>query len=76
VHLASLGHPVAGDRLYGAKPKGEAVALPARYFLHSHRITFARPSDGQQITVVSPLPGDLAEWKAVAFHQLCDNDDK
>jgi 23S rRNA pseudouridine1911/1915/1917 synthase len=76
VHLASLGHPVAGDRLYGAKPKSEVIPNPARFFLHSHRITFARPSDGHRITVVSPLPEDLAKWKAVAFHQLCDNDDK
>ncbi len=76
VHLASLGHPVAGDRLYGAKPKAEAVPEPARYFLHSHRITFARPSDGRRITVVSPLPEDLAWWKSMALDQLCDNDHK
>jgi len=76
VHLASLGHPVAGDRLYGAKFKAEAIPCPARYFLHSHRITFARPSDGRRITVVSPLPEDLANWKATALSQLCDNDDK
>jgi 23S rRNA pseudouridine1911/1915/1917 synthase len=76
VHLASLGHPVAGDRLYGAKPKGEAVPEPGRFFLHSHRITFARPSDGVPITVVSPLPEDLAKWKELAMNQLCDNDDK
>ena len=67
VHLASLGHPVAGDRLYGAKPKLEAVPDPARFFLHSHRITFARPSDGRQITVVSPLPEDLEKWKGLAM---------
>ena len=76
VHLASLGHPVAGDRLYGAKPKAEAIPDPARYFLHSHRINFARPSDGRRITVVSPLPPDLEAWKSVALNQLCDNVDK
>ncbi len=76
VHLASLGHPVAGDRLYGAKTKAEAIPEPPRYFLHSHRITFARPSDGRRITVVSPLPEDLALWKSVALEQLCDNNHK
>jgi 23S rRNA pseudouridine1911/1915/1917 synthase len=76
VHLASLGHPVAGDRLYGAKPKLEAIPEPARFFLHSHRISFARPSDGERITVVSPLPSELEQWKAVAIGKLCDNDDK
>ena len=67
VHLASLGHPVAGDRLYGAKVKLEAIAEPDRYFLHSHRITFARPSDGKRVTVVSPLPEDLEKWKGLAL---------
>jgi 23S rRNA pseudouridine1911/1915/1917 synthase len=67
VHLASLGHPVAGDRLYGAKPKLEAIPELPRYFLHSHRISFARPSDGERIAVVSPLPDDLAGWKSLAL---------
>jgi len=75
-HLASIGHPVAGDRLYGAKAKSEAIPEPARFFLHSHRITIARPADGERITVVSPLPEELRKWKAVALDRLCDNDDK
>ena len=56
VHLSSIGHPVAGDTLYGA------AAGPRRYFLHSHRITFARPSDGKTLTITSPLPEDLQAW--------------
>jgi 23S rRNA pseudouridine1911/1915/1917 synthase len=62
VHLSSIGHPVAGDTLYGA-PAGIAGHPPlGRYFLHSHRITFARPSDGKAVTVVSPLPEGLQSW--------------
>ena len=62
VHLSSIGHPVAGDPLYGA-PAAIAGHPPlGRYFLHSHRITFARPSDGQAVTVVSPLPAELTSW--------------
>ena len=76
VHLASIGHPVAGDRLYGAKANAQAMPEPTRFFLHSHRITIGRPSDGERITVVSPLPEDLRNWKAVALDRLCDNDDK
>jgi 23S rRNA pseudouridine1911/1915/1917 synthase len=60
VHLASIGHPVAGDPLYGA-PKDPDHA---RYFLHAHRIRFARPSDGQLITIESALPQDLQSWLA------------
>jgi len=59
VHLSSIGHPVAGDTLYGA-PKQEF----GRYFLHAHRIRFHQPGTGEEIVVVSPLPPDLAAWLA------------
>ena len=54
VHLASIGHPVAGDKLYGAP----ASAL-GRYFLHARQITFTSPSSGERIRVAAPLPPDL-----------------
>ena len=58
-HMASLGHPVAGDRLYGAK------ASPwNRYFLHAHRIGFRSPATGDRVTVESPPPSDLTDWIA------------
>jgi 23S rRNA pseudouridine1911/1915/1917 synthase len=58
-HMASIHHPVAGDKLYGAKP-----ASWNRYFLHAHSLAFRSPATGNETTVVSPLPPDLAEWKA------------
>lgn len=67
VHLSSIGYPVAGDRLYGAKSRTEAIPDPERFFLHSHRITFARPSDGERMTIVSPLPEELERWKLAAL---------
>jgi 23S rRNA pseudouridine1911/1915/1917 synthase len=57
VHLASIGHPVAGDKLYGAP----ASALD-RYFLHAQRITFTGPSSGDRITVEAPLPPALQQY--------------
>jgi 23S rRNA pseudouridine1911/1915/1917 synthase len=54
VHLASLRHPVAGDKLYGA-PAGPLD----RNFLHAHRITFTSPASGDRVTVISPLPDEL-----------------
>jgi 23S rRNA pseudouridine1911/1915/1917 synthase len=57
-HMAALGHPVAGDRLYGAKP-----SLWDRYFLHAHRLGFRSPSTGEAVQVISPLSPDLEEWK-------------
>jgi 23S rRNA pseudouridine1911/1915/1917 synthase len=56
--MAALRHPVAGDRLYGAK------ASPwNRYFLHAHRLAFRSPATGERIVVEAPLPPDLLEWK-------------
>jgi 23S rRNA pseudouridine1911/1915/1917 synthase len=57
VHLSSIGHPVAGDRLYGAPPA-------ERVFLHAHRISFVSPASGEKVTVEAPLPDDLTQWLA------------
>ena len=57
VHLSSIGHPVAGDRLYGAPPA-------ERVFLHAHRIGFVSPGTGDLVTVEATLPADLVDWLA------------
>jgi 23S rRNA pseudouridine1911/1915/1917 synthase len=57
VHMASLGHPVAGDRLYGAPPA-------QRLFLHAWQIAFTSPATGQTVTVEAPLPPELTDWLA------------
>jgi 23S rRNA pseudouridine1911/1915/1917 synthase len=56
VHLASIGHPVAGDNLYGAP-----ASTLGRYFLHAQRITFASPTTGGRITVEAPIPVELQQ---------------
>jgi len=56
-HMASIGHAVAGDDLYGPR---ERMPL-GRYFLHAHRVTFTSPASGERATVEAPLPDDLAE---------------
>ena len=55
-HLAYLGHPVAGDLLYG----GEAARVPllGRHFLHAAHLALLGPG-GERIEAVSPLPADL-----------------
>jgi 23S rRNA pseudouridine1911/1915/1917 synthase len=59
VHLSSIGHPVFGDKLYGAP--GAVAGLPVldRFFLHAHRIGFQSPSTGNRIEVESPLAPEL-----------------
>lgn len=58
-HMASINHPVAGDKLYGAEPSPWN-----RYFLHAHRLAFRSPATGREVAVESPLPPDLVEWRA------------
>jgi 23S rRNA pseudouridine1911/1915/1917 synthase len=60
VHLASLGHSVAGDSLYGA-PRQPAVP---RLFLHAWRIVFDSPATGERVRVEAPLPADLSQFLA------------
>ena len=64
VHLSSIGHPVAGDTLYGAPSTVEGMPPLGRYFLHSHRIRFRLPSTGEEISIESPLPAELESWIA------------
>lgn len=54
-HLASLGHPVAGDRMYGARARD-------RIFLHAWRIGFTSPASGERVVVEAPLPPQLDLW--------------
>ena len=62
VHLSSIGHPVVGDTLYGAPAKIEGMPPLGRYFLHAHRIRFHLPSNGAEMTVISPLAPELEAW--------------
>ncbi|MEO8051094.1 MAG: RluA family pseudouridine synthase [Acidobacteriota bacterium] len=57
VHLASVGHPVVGDKLYGAPPA-------ARVFLHAWRIAFTSPATDQRVNVEAPFPAELSLWLA------------
>lgn len=72
VHLAALGHPIIGDKLYGpdenlfckhadgdlTQEDIDLLQLP-RHALHSHRLVFTSSVTGEPVEVVSPLPSDL-----------------
>jgi 23S rRNA pseudouridine1911/1915/1917 synthase len=64
VHLASLGHPVVGDTLYGAPARAAGLEPLGRNFLHAWRICFQSPSTGREISVEAPLATDLERWMA------------
>lgn len=60
VHLASIGHPVVGDDVYGGGGGRRLFDLPPkRHFLHAAWLIFRHPATDKQIEVRSPLPPDL-----------------
>jgi 23S rRNA pseudouridine1911/1915/1917 synthase len=54
VHLAAIGHPLAGDWLYGEKNA-------ARPMLHAAELEMTHPLTHQQFRVVAPVPEDFRE---------------
>ncbi len=56
VHLASIGYPIVGDRLYGRRKARHGLG---RQFLHAWRLAFDLPRSGERVTFLAPLPDDL-----------------
>ncbi len=59
VHLDAIGHPVAGDPVYGTGTSRRGPEGLERLFLHSWRLELASPADGHLIRAEAPLPPDL-----------------
>ena len=74
VHMAHVGHPLLGDKTYGAGFKasarnlspraGGALEALDRQALHAAELTFAHPVTGKRMVFTSPLPPDMAELAA------------
>jgi 23S rRNA pseudouridine955/2504/2580 synthase len=66
VHLASAGHPIAGDPKYGDfalnKALARGTAVPGcrfeRMFLHARRLAFTHPASGAAVELEAPLPAE------------------
>ena len=82
VQMASLGHPVVGDALYGAPremrarrgratDEGGAISLP-RNFLHAARLELLHPRIGKPIALESPLPPELQAFLSTIERELPD----
>jgi 23S rRNA pseudouridine1911/1915/1917 synthase len=71
VHMASIGHPVFGDHVYGRglgglKKTGPPLSrLVGRHLLHARRIELLHPMTGERLAFEAPLPEDMAEVLAV-----------
>ncbi|MGA1988032.1 MAG: RluA family pseudouridine synthase [Candidatus Sulfotelmatobacter sp.] len=82
VHMASLGHPVVGDALYGAPremrarrgratDEGGAISLP-RNFLHAAQLELVHPRTGERLAFKSPLPPELQAFLATLETDIAD----
>jgi len=61
VHLDAIGHPVAGDPLYGTGTSRRGPDGLARLFLHAWRLELTSPSSGALIRAEAPLPDELED---------------
>jgi len=58
VHLAALGHPIAGDVAYGGRRAGE----PGRPMLHAWRLRLRHPRTGEEMSFEAPPPPDFTDY--------------
>lgn len=63
-HLAALGHPILGDKLY-ARPKSDGsdqTPSPPRQMLHARSVSFAHPVSGKRLRIRSEMPKDFKDF--------------
>ena len=65
VHMASIGHPLIGDQVYGTsktvhRPLLERLGF-RRQALHAARLGFIHPATGKKLTFESEVPADMQE---------------
>jgi 23S rRNA pseudouridine1911/1915/1917 synthase len=78
VHLAHLGHPVIGDKIYGPDPllylkfiangwtdEHQRILGLRRHALHAHELSF--PWNGERLTFTAPLPEDMRDYMSGKF---------
>jgi len=58
VHLAFIGCPVTGDRIYGRRKK--SLDIP-RFFLHAHKLSIRLPGEEEPTEFTAPQAADLKE---------------
>ena len=64
VHLATAGHPIAGDDKYGDFELNKLLVREGlrRMFLHAWRLQFDHPATGERIALTAPLPPELQKF--------------
>jgi 23S rRNA pseudouridine1911/1915/1917 synthase len=75
VHMQSIGHPLAGDPVYGGKPLNlppllsDAVKNLGRQALHAERLGLIHPVSGEAMEWQADLPQDMADLLKVLRHE-------
>lgn len=64
VHAYVLGHPLLGDRLYGAS-ETNLIARPA---LHAHSLIFTHPQTNEQLKFMAERPQDFVRALELLYH--------
>ncbi len=59
IHMAEIGHPVVGDRVYRPRNRPRTKAQFHRQALHAQTLGFRHPLTGEDVHVEAPLPADL-----------------
>lgn len=60
IHAKSLGHPIAGDKLYGDSAADRRLRRkPARTLLHAVELSFIHPATQKRVTFSAPPPADI-----------------
>ncbi len=60
LHLASIRHPIVGDREFGLKVISDSLIKSVkRQMLHSYRIYYRCPFTGRDVIITAPLPSDF-----------------
>jgi len=64
VHLASQGHPIAGDDKYGDFEWNKALQKQGlkRMFLHAWRLQFNHPASSERVALQAELPPELQQY--------------
>lgn len=60
VHLAAMGHPIVGDKVYGGARKHPLAKQAPRQMLHAHMLAFDHPRTKKRLEFTAPLPQDMA----------------
>ena len=64
VHLASIGHPLLGDPVYGLRVERTKPRVFDRQALHAQKLGLVHPVSGRQMSWEAPLPADMRELMA------------